>query len=113
MAGDSEPYTEHLYNLQQKIKNQRDSIKRHDDRMERYRARQVDAEVDMRAQAAVEKKLLHEYQKAAVNNKIPRVDRFHIRAEETERKMLAAEEQARRERLNKNGNYGIRVSQCK
>ena len=37
--GDSEPYTEHLYNLQQKIRNQRDAIKTHDDRMDRYRAR--------------------------------------------------------------------------
>ena len=67
----------------------------------------------MRAQAAVEKKLMLEYQKAAVNNKIPRVDRFHLRVADDERKMLAAEEQARRERLNKNGNYGIKVAQCR
>ena len=33
-----------------------------------------------------------EYQKAAANNKIPRVDRFHLRAMEVDRKMVAAEE---------------------
>ena len=52
------------------------------------------------------------YQKSHIDNKLPRIERQYQKVQREEREAVQALEQAMKNRLNKNGHYGISVERC-
>ena len=100
--------------MQNKIAAQRKSIKEADDKTKEHRMKMIEAEIEMKAQYKAQKQMMLEYQKSHITNKIPKVERYYQAMEREDMMQVSALEKAMKQRLNRNGNYGIKATgKCK
>lgn len=78
-ASESQQWEKYYYDLNTKVKNQREFIKKMDDRQSKMRMKSFESELDMKIMHKVQQKKMIEYQKSMANNVLPKTDRFYQR----------------------------------
>ena len=99
--------------MQQKLKAQRERMDTARAREERLRMRQISAEMDMRAAHNAQKSMVVEYQRQHADNRAPKIRRLHQRLAAEDAQKEAELDQLLKERLHRNGAYGIWAARCK
>lgn len=84
-ASEQKHWEKYNMDLVHKVKNQRDLIKKMDEKQEKHRARCFEAELEMRIFHKVNQKKMIEFQKSKINNVLPKSDRLYMRLLDKER----------------------------
>lgn len=107
-ASEQKHWEKYNMDLVHKVKNQRELIKKMDEKQEKHRARCFEAELEMRIFHKVNQKKMIEFQKSKINNVLPKSDRLYMRLLDKERAQIEKEERLHDVMHSKNRKYGIK-----
>lgn len=85
---ESAQWEKYFFDLQQKVKQQRENIKQTDINQEKKRQRSFDQMIEMRLQHKIQYSKMVEYQKSMINNVLPKTERLYQRILEKEKQEL-------------------------
>ena len=78
-------WEKYLFDLNARVKMQRETIKKHDQKMDKQRQKLFEQELEMRIMHRVKQRIMIKMQRDMWNNTIPKTQRLYQRVQEEER----------------------------